>query len=50
MVVTLTHFGYVKRIPRTTYRSQNRGGKGIMGMTTREEDYAEQLLRHLYAR
>ena len=44
VVVTLTHFGYVKRIPRTTYRSQNRGGKGIMGMTTREEDYAEQLL------
>ncbi len=44
VVVTLTHFGYVKRIPRTTYRAQNRGGKGIMGMTTREEDYAEQLL------
>ena len=44
VVVTLTHFGYVKRIPRATYRSQNRGGKGIMGMTTREEDYAEQML------
>ena len=44
VVVTLTHFGYVKRIPRTTYRSQNRGGKGVMGMTTREEDYAERLL------
>jgi len=44
VVVTLTHFGYVKRIPRATYRSQNRGGKGIMGMTTREEDYAEKLL------
>lgn len=44
VVVTLTHFGYVKRIPRTTYRSQNRGGKGVMGMTTREEDYAEKLL------
>lgn len=44
VVVTLTHFGYVKRIPRTTYRSQNRGGKGIMGMSTREEDYAEKLL------
>ena len=44
VVVTLTHFGYVKRTPRATYRSQNRGGKGIMGMTTREEDYAEQML------
>ena len=44
VVVTLTHFGYVKRIPRTTYRSQNRGGKGVMGMSTREEDYAERLL------
>lgn len=44
VVLTLTHFGYVKRIPRATYRSQNRGGKGIMGMTTREEDYCEKLL------
>ena len=44
VVVTLTHFGYVMRIPRATYRSQNRGGKGIIGMTTREEDYAEQML------
>ena len=44
VVVTLTHYGYVKRIPCATYRSQNRGGKGIMGMTTREEDYAEKLL------
>ncbi len=44
VVLTLTHFGYVKRIPRATYRSQGRGGKGVMGMTTREEDYAEKLL------
>ena len=44
VVVTLTHYGYVKRIPCATYRSQNRGGKGVMGMTTREEDYAEKLL------
>ena len=44
MVVTLTHFGYVKRLPTSTYRSQNRGGKGVSGMSTREEDYAEQLL------
>ena len=43
MVVTLTHFGYVKRLPKYTYRAQNRGGKGVMAMTTREEDYAEQL-------
>ena len=44
VVMTLTHFGYIKRTPRTTYRSQNRGGKGVMGMTTREEDYAEKML------
>ena len=44
MVVTLTHFGYVKRLPQTTYRAQNRGGKGISAMTTREEDYAEKIL------
>ena len=44
MVVTLTHFGYVKRLPTSTYRSQNRGGKGVSGMSTRDEDYAEQLL------
>ncbi len=43
MVVTLTHFGYVKRLPKSTYRAQNRGGKGVMAMTTREEDYAEQI-------
>ena len=44
IVITLTHFGYIKRIPRATYRSQHRGGKGITGMTTREEDFAERLL------
>jgi DNA gyrase subunit A len=43
MVVTLTHFGYVKRLPKTTYRQQNRGGKGITAMTTRDEDYTETL-------
>ena len=43
MVVTLTHFGYVKRISKSVYRAQNRGGKGVTGMTTREEDYAEQI-------
>ena len=44
VVVTLTHYGYVKRISRATYRSQARGGKGVLGMTTREEDYAEKIL------
>ncbi len=43
VVVTLTHFGYVKRIPATTYKAQRRGGKGIMGITTREEDFVERL-------
>ncbi|MBO2516607.1 MAG: DNA gyrase subunit A [Clostridiales bacterium] len=43
MVVTLTHFGYVKRLSKSTYRAQNRGGKGVSGMTTREEDYAEYI-------
>ena len=43
MVVTLTHFGYVKRLPKATYRAQKRGGKGIIGATTREEDFVEHL-------
>ena len=43
MVVTLTHFGYVKRLPKATSRAQKRGGKGIIGATTREEDFVEQL-------
>ena len=43
MAVTLTHFGYVKRVTADTYRAQKRGGKGVTGMTTREEDYAEQI-------
>ncbi len=43
MVVTLTHFGYVKRLSKSTYRAQIRGGKGVAAMTTREEDYAEQI-------
>ena len=43
MAVTLTHFGYIKRVTADTYRAQKRGGKGITGMTTREEDYAEQI-------
>ena len=43
MVVTLTHCGYVKRLPKDTYRAQRRGGKGIVGATTREEDFVEQM-------
>lgn len=42
-VITLTHFGYIKRQPTDTYRSQKRGGKGIMGLSTREEDFVETL-------
>ena len=44
MVVTLTHQGYVKRIAKSTYRAQHRGGKGIAAMTTKEEDYAERMV------
>ncbi len=43
VVVTLSHAGYIKRIPATTYRSQKRGGKGIAGMTTREDDFVESM-------
>ncbi|MBQ2676902.1 MAG: DNA gyrase subunit A [Clostridia bacterium] len=42
-VMTLTNMGYIKRLPADTYHSQKRGGRGIMGMQTREEDYAEQM-------
>ena len=44
IAVTLTHFGYVKRTPADTYKAQRRGGKGIMGLSTREEDFVEHLL------
>jgi len=43
MVVTFSHRGYIKRTPLTTYRSQRRGGKGRMGMVTRENDFVSQL-------
>ena len=43
-VVTLTHFGYVKRLPSDTYKAQKRGGKGIIGLQTREEDFVEKIL------
>jgi len=42
-VYTLTNAGYIKRMPANTYRAQRRGGKGITGMTTREEDYVETI-------
>ena len=40
-VFTLSHAGYIKRVPASTYRSQKRGGRGVTGMTTREEDFVE---------
>ena len=43
MVVTMTHFGYVKRLAADTYRAQNRGGRGVLGQATREEDFVEHL-------
>lgn len=43
MVVTVSHAGYVKRVPLSTYRSQRRGGKGRSGMQTREEDFVTRL-------
>ena len=42
-VIALTHFGYIKRMPVDTYRSQKRGGKGITGIETREEDFVKQI-------
>lgn len=42
-IVTMTHFGYIKRMPSDEYRSQKRGGKGLTAMNTREEDFVEQL-------
>jgi DNA gyrase subunit A len=43
MVVTVSHFGYVKRNPLTQYRAQRRGGKGVKGMEARQEDFVERL-------
>ena len=42
-VLTLTHYGYIKRQPVDTYRLQKRGGRGVSGMTRREEDFVEEL-------
>ena len=42
-VIALTHFGYIKRMPIDTYRSQKRGGKGIVGITTKEDDFVKEI-------
>lgn len=44
VTITLTHQGYIKRMPVDTYKAQKRGGKGITSMTTKEEDFVEKLL------
>ncbi len=43
MAVTMTHFGYIKRLSPDTYRAQRRGGRGVKGQATREEDFVESL-------
>jgi DNA gyrase subunit A len=43
VIITITHTGYIKRLPVTTYRSQKRGGKGVIGMETKENDFVEHL-------
>lgn len=44
IVITLTHQGYIKRLPSNTYRTQRRGGRGIQGMGTNEDDFVEHLV------
>ena len=43
VVVTLTHTGYIKRVPLNSYRAQKRGGKGRAGMTTKQEDFVNEV-------
>lgn len=43
VVITLTHMGYIKRMPISTYRSQRRGGRGVTGITTRNKDFVENI-------
>ncbi|GMK38988.1 DNA gyrase subunit A [Paenibacillus sp. CCS19] len=43
VIISITHSGYVKRLPVTTYRSQRRGGKGVIGMDTKDDDFVEHL-------
>lgn len=44
IVITLTHKGYIKRLPSSTYKAQKRGGRGVQGMGTNEDDFVEHLL------
>ncbi|MGN0672480.1 MAG: DNA gyrase subunit A [Anaerovoracaceae bacterium] len=44
VAITITHLGYIKRIPADTYRTQKRGGKGVTGLTTRENDFVKDLI------
>jgi DNA gyrase subunit A len=44
VVITLTHSGYIKRLPVTTYRSQRRGGRGVTGMGTKDDDFVEHIV------
>ena len=44
VAVTLTHLGYIKRVPENTYKAQRRGGKGIVGLTTRDSDFVKDLI------
>lgn len=44
VAVTMTHLGYIKRVPEDTYKAQRRGGKGIVGLTTRDNDFVRDLL------
>lgn len=44
VAVTLTHLGYIKRVPENTYKAQRRGGKGIVGLTTRDTDFVKDLI------
>ncbi|MGI6176867.1 MAG: DNA gyrase subunit A [Eubacterium sp.] len=44
VAITLTHLGYIKRVPADTYKAQRRGGKGITGLTTRENDFVKDLV------
>ncbi|MFD2117390.1 DNA gyrase subunit A [Paenibacillus yanchengensis] len=43
VIISITHSGYIKRLPVTTYRSQKRGGRGVVGMDTRQDDFVEHL-------
>lgn len=44
VAITLTHLGYIKRVPENTYKAQRRGGKGILGLTTRDSDFVKDLI------